>query len=362
VQALSVRCKDAANLSAFKCHSHCSKALGKATEQCICTLPAISAFCDGTLERPLDLQGLGYVFWANVTSNDVDGDDGGDAGGGRGRGGSLRFHITGVRAGSYSLWVRLPGCLPVQQLLVPMVTVQAGAETTLGRVVVPNQQHALRRLWQIGHADASVAEFRRGKEAMDHGWMLWLHYSHDFPKGLHFQVGSSDPATDWNFMQPLLAASNASSSSCQSCPPLHPAPLSSLESTWRVSFATAALRGGYKRLALTVGILSANGHATGIDLILNGRLAGRVNSTAFEDSENGKVVRTHVDIRAWVLSGSQPPFQAVLELSSAEVAALPAQSTLELRLVGPYFNGCTDVQCPSASVLYDFIRLEGDPV
>ena len=68
----------------------------------------------------------------------------------------------------------------------------------------------------------------------------------------------------------------------------------------------------------------------------------------------------HVDVRAWVLSGSQPPFSAVIELSAAEVAALPERNTLELRLVGPYKNGCTDAQCPSASVLYDFIRLEGD--
>ena len=85
-----------------------------------------------------------------------------------------------------------------------------------------------------------------------------------------------------------------------------------------------------------------------------------MNATAFQDSENGKITETHVDLRAWVLSGSHPPFAAVIELEAAEVAALPANSTLELRLAGPYKNECTDVQCPSASVLYDFIRLEGD--
>ena len=68
-----------------------------------------------------------------------------------------------------------------------------------------------------------------------------------------------------------------------------------------------------------------------------------------------------MDIRAWVLSGSQPPFEAVVELGAEEVASLPASNTLELRLAGPFRNGCTGVQCPSASVLYDFVRLEGDP-
>ena len=187
--------------------------------------------------------------------------------------------------------------------------------------------------------------------------MLWLHYPHDFPRGVNFTVGKSNPLMDFNFMQPLLAEFNSSSPSCQSCPS-NPPP--TLESIWALQFESTALR-SYKRLVLTVGILSANGHATGLDLILNGRLTGHVNKTAFQDSENGRITTTHVDIRAWVLSGSHSPFEAVLELDRQQVASLPASSTLELRLQGPYRNGCTDVQCPSASVIYDFIRLEGDP-
>ena len=160
--------------------------------------------------------------------------------------------------------------------------------------------------------------------------MLWLRYPQDFPHGVDFTIGKSDPAKDVNFMQPLLAPSNATSPTCQSCPPHPPA---ALESTWKISFATAPLR-GYKRLALTVGILSPNGHATGIDLLLNGKVVGHVNATAFQDSETGRIVGTHVsaptvglichgsdghrcceqvDIRAWVLSGSQPPIEAVEE-------------------------------------------------
>ena len=122
--------------------------------------------------------------------------------------------------------------------------------------------------------------------------MLWLRYPQDFPHGVDFMVGKSDPAKDFNFMQPLLAPSNATSPTCQSCPP-HPP--STLESTWKVSFATAPLR-GYKRLALTVGILSANGHATGIDLLLNGKTVGHVNATAFQDSETGRIVGTHGEL------------------------------------------------------------------
>eukprot|EP01052_Picozoa_sp_SAG31_P024385 SAG31_NODE_2070_length_6517_cov_7.896385_4_plen_603_part_00 len=338
VQALSVLCKELNELSGQKCESHCAKELAKATEPSICTADMLNGYCDGTLARPLDFQGLRYTFWGNVSRD------------------TKTFEIKGVRAGDYSLWVRLPGCLPVQQLLIQNLTVRAGSDTAVGELVVPDKQRGAHRIWQVGVADASVAEFRHGKAAMDHGWMLWLHYPRDFPRGVDFTVGKSDPAVDFNFMQPLLAESNATSSTCQSCASNPPA---KLQSTWKVQFDTAALR-RYKRLVLTVGILSANGHATGLELLLNGKLAGHVNRTAFQDSESGRITTTHVDIRAWVLSASQPPFEAVLELENQEVASLPATSTLELRLKGPYRNGCSDVQCPSASVLYDFIRLEGD--
>ena len=150
VQALSVRCKGFDGLSARKCASHCGKELAKATEQSICTPQTLGAFCSGTLERPLDLQGLNYTFWGNISAE---------------RNG---FEISGVRAGDYSLWVRLPGCLPVQQLLVPKLSVEAGGETQLGQLAVPNKRRGARRVWQIGLADASVAEFRHGRDAMDH--------------------------------------------------------------------------------------------------------------------------------------------------------------------------------------------------
>ena len=150
VQALSVRCKGFDGLSARKGASHCGKELAKATEQSICTPQTLGAFCSGTLERPLDLQGLGYTFWGNLSAE------------------RKGFEIRGVRAGDYSLWVRLPGCLPVQQLLVPKLSVEAGGETQLGQLAVPNKRRGARRVWQIGLADASVAEFQHGRDAMDH--------------------------------------------------------------------------------------------------------------------------------------------------------------------------------------------------
>ena len=150
VQALSVRCKGFDGLSPRKCASNCGKELAKATEQSICTPQTLGAFCSGTLERPLDLQGLGYTFWGNLSAE------------------RKGFEIRGVRAGDYSLWVRLPGCLPVQQLLVPKLSVEAGGETQLGQLAVPNKRRGARRVWQIGLADASVAEFRHGRDAMDH--------------------------------------------------------------------------------------------------------------------------------------------------------------------------------------------------
>ena len=111
---------------------------------------------------------------------------------------------------------------------------------------------------------------------MQHGYMLWLDYARNFPNDVNFTVGLSDPAMDWNFMQPLLAPPNTTGR---------------ITNTWKAHFRTnhSLTRAinrtrGYKRLVLTIGILSANSGATGdltLDIILNSRIVASVNNSAF---------------------------------------------------------------------------------
>ena len=107
--------------------------------------------------KPIAAQGtLSLVFWSEV---EADGS----------------FTIENAVVGTYSLWVRTPGVLPIEQVVADSVTITAGATTKHGHVVVPNALgSASSVVWQIGEVDASVAEFRWGKDAELHGWALWL--------------------------------------------------------------------------------------------------------------------------------------------------------------------------------------------
>ena len=143
---------------------------------------------------------------------------------------------------------------------------------------MPNRRQGKDILWQIGVADGSVREFRSGRLAMQHGYMLWLDYARNFPNDVNFTVGLSDPAMDWNFMQPLLAPPNTTTQ---------------ITNTWKTHFRTnhsltratnRTSSRGYKRLVLTIGILSANSGATthvNLDIILNSRVVASVNNSAF---------------------------------------------------------------------------------
>ena len=143
---------------------------------------------------------------------------------------------------------------------------------------MPNRRQGKELLWQIGVADGSVGEFQSGHQAMQHGYMLWLDYTRNFPHDVNYTVGVSDPAVDWNFMQPLLAETNATTR---------------ITTAWKVHFRTDQLLApgdgrksprGYKHLVLSIGILSANAGPTSdvaLDVILNSRRVAHVNSSAF---------------------------------------------------------------------------------
>ena len=139
-----------------------------------------------------------------------------------------------------------------------------------------------------------MGEFRSGSAAMQHGYMLWLDYPRNFPHDVNYTVGRSDPAMDWNFMQPLLQTTNTTTR---------------ITTTWTVRFQTNQKLGpgvhsdsprGYERLVLTIGILSANSGPTsdvGLDVVLNSRRVARVHASAFvqppeSESAGGLCVRS----------------------------------------------------------------------
>lgn len=119
-----------------------------------------------------------YQFW---TSADADG----------------RFTIRNVRPGAYTLYAFADGVLG--QFSRADIKVEAGRTLDLGRLVW-RPVHYGRKVWQIGTADRSAAEFRHGDDYWH--WGLYYLYPKEFPHDVDFVVGRSDPKRDWNYCQP----------------------------------------------------------------------------------------------------------------------------------------------------------------
>jgi len=268
---------------------------------------------------PLTAQGLDFMYWADVA---VDGS----------------FQIPKVRTGSYSLWLHLPGVLPTEQLVIDRLAVSAMNNLDVGEVVAENKRQGSEVLWQIGKADDSVAEFLNGQAAEEHGLFNWFDNGPLQGRELDFTVSVDDEATSWPYMQPMFNGSRAE---------------------WRVHFD----RPPAGRLVFTVGIQSAN---------MMGRVSGDKELRVWLNDQllaSSSSFSTHVVIRCGTTSGKASPTRLVAEVDADAAAALPSKNVLKLELTGTVTSpACgthvagAGVVCPSLAVLYDFIRLEHDPV
>merc|ERR1712224_1001459 len=96
-----------------------------------------------------------------------------------------------------------------------------------------NEQRAAKILWEIGKADDSVAEFRNGTAAENHGLMLWYDDEASYGNNVNFLVGKDDASKAWHFMQPWFG---------------------SQPSVWTINFPKPPAG----RLVFTIGVQSAN--------------------------------------------------------------------------------------------------------
>ena len=111
-------------------------------------------------------------------------------------GGDGKFTVTGVRPGRYTLFVS--GANQFEDFRREGVEVQPGKETDLGELKWEPIRHG-ERLWQIGVADRTSAEFKGGDNYRHYG--NFLRYPKEFPDDVTFVVGKSKEADDWNFAQ-----------------------------------------------------------------------------------------------------------------------------------------------------------------
>jgi rhamnogalacturonan endolyase len=105
------------------------------------------------------------------------------------------FDLSNVRAGTYRISVYKDG--QFGEYTQDNVTV--GAATTLN---IGNQSwnpaSAGTKVWQIGHPDRTAGEFKHG-DTRDYCGAY--NYAADFPTGVNYQIATSKPRDDWNYVQ-----------------------------------------------------------------------------------------------------------------------------------------------------------------
>jgi rhamnogalacturonan endolyase len=119
----------------------------------------------------------GYEFWTHA---DADG----------------RFTLANVRPGQYALFVS--GADQFEDFVRDGLSVSAGGTTDAGVLNWTPLTHG-DRLWQIGVADHSSAEFANGNDFRH--FDNHVRYIKAFPDDVTFTIGRSKESQDWNFAQ-----------------------------------------------------------------------------------------------------------------------------------------------------------------
>ena len=181
----------------------------------------------------------GYVYY---TTTDASGD----------------FLLDDVRPGSYRLSAVAPGIYG--EFIVDGVVVSAGTPLDLGSLAWTPPDFGS-DLWQIGTFDRSAEEYLHGSNDDYRRWGLWFDYPTEFPSDVHFVIGTSDEAVDWNYAH-FERTSTTPSPTCTA---------SATSPEWEVEFSGAGVPAN--RLAtLTVAVAGQRG--ADLEVRLNGDFVG----------------------------------------------------------------------------------------
>lgn len=221
------------------------------------------------------------------------------------------FEIPMIRPGEYTLYAIAEG--RPGEFRQAGIRIAAGQTLDLGTLAW-EAESGQKTLWQIGTADRSAGEFRRGSEAGT--WGLYYQFPKDFPDGVDFTIGQSDPARDWNYVHCGVASETRRGV---------------LPATWNVHFDLPEVPD--KPISLRLGF-AGNRSPGGVVVAVNGRPAGTTGplpdtAVMHRDAVRGAWFERRVPVPAGLLS--------------------PGKNTLSLTV---------PVDSWAEGVLYDFVRLE----
>jgi rhamnogalacturonan endolyase len=221
------------------------------------------------------------------------------------------FEIPNIRPGEYTLYAIADG--RPGEFSRAGIRIEPGQTLDLGTLVW-QAETSHRTLWQIGKADRSAGEFCRGNEAGT--WGLYYQFQMDFPEGVNFTIGISDPAKDWNYAHCGITTEGRRG--------IQPA-------TWNVHFDLPEVPG--KEVSLRLGI-AGNRSPSGVMVGVNGQPAGTTGpmpdtAVMHRDAVRGAWFERRVPVPPGLLK--------------------PGRNTLSLTV---------PVESWPDGVLYDFVRLE----
>lgn len=208
------------------------------------------------------------------------------------------------------------------EFIVDGVVVSAGTPLDLGSLAWTPPDFGS-DLWQIGTFDRSAEEYLHGANDDYRRWGLWFDYPAEFPSDVHFVIGTSDVAMDWNYAH-FERTSTMPSPICTA---------SATSPEWKVEFSGAGVPPN--RLAtLTVAVAGQRG--ADLEVRLNGDFVG-----TWALPHDGSIIHRS-GIRG-AYQSHQFPFDTALVQAGA--------NTLTLRHTSAG-SSCTE------GILYDALRLE----
>ncbi|UJF31547.1 polysaccharide lyase family protein [Paenibacillus hexagrammi] len=248
-----------------------------------------------------------------------------------------KFTIPAVRPGTYTLTAFVDGVMG--EYKQENITVGSATPLDLGTIRwTPAKYGDL--VWQIGTPDRSAEEFHvYGGEEGFRKHLTWLEYPYEFPNGVDFKIGESDPKTDWNYFQPMFKT------------PGTPTQLDLRGTTedqslteWKIRFDSD----GYQEGTATLNIALASSVFGSLDVKLNGTPVGSFETLPGPPGDNALY---RLAVRSVYRQLDPIQFDANLIHEGENIITLSPHQT-------PTAPTSDDWMNPMASIMYDAIRLE----
>jgi len=260
-----------------------------------------------------------------------------------------------VAAGEYRLTVYADGIFG--DFIKSGVVVAAGETTTTS--VVWKEESAGNELWRLGTPDKSSGEFRHGVTpssltplAPPEYLIFWGAYDfpNDFPQGVNYTIGVSDPKKDWNYVHWSVFGPTPSRAS----------KVSTSTADWTINFAlTSSSLARRKTATLTIQLAAVKGASGNTDVLDSTDPWSNVPLTAYVNGkEAGSLITPWYKSSSCAVRSALSCYQVAGKITFEAGWMEEGWNQLVLALPGNATDMETAQLTDAIYVQYDAVRLE----